>query len=297
MIEKVNRTDSKVASVFSSTLLRALSRADLATTTAAKLGLAASFVEDQPNATVADALDAAHAHLSRAYRGEYVFKNELVSRIIFGRHSPKIATAALEIRMGDSCADLLVANGTSTVYEIKTDLDSFGRLDSQLENYSSRAEFVYVVTSVPRVEAAARRTPANVGVIGLRNNGSLHTHRNAQSNAARLSSLHLFEMLREEEATASLKRLAGWTPPTNQAIAWVERRAAFAALDPECAHSEVVRHLRGRAASARHLVADPFFPASLRALAYTEEHSRVGAARIRERLRHKAALFLGLDGR
>jgi len=287
-------TGAQLALAFSPMVMTALGRSSLGAS-APRLSLVAGLVRDRPGATLGDAFDAAHALLARGYRSEYVFKNALVSKIVFGRHSPATATALVEQQMGNSVADLVVVNGTSTVYEIKTDLDQFVRLDAQLADYCSRAERVYVVTSESRAAAAAARAPDHVGVIGLRANGSLTTVRAAESNMERLRHDHLFTMLRTGELKTVLRRTHDLVPVAHMVRALDQMRSAFRELDIEHAHAETLIQLRGRGSSTAQLTAVAPFPTSLRALAYSGEHSRVGAARIRERLDSPAALFVGVD--
>jgi len=287
-------TGAQLALAFSPMVMAALGRRTLGNS-APRLSMVAGLVRDRPSATLGDAFDAAHALLAHGYRSEYVFKNALVSKIVYGRHSPATATALVEQQMGNSVADLMVVNGTSTAYEIKTDLDQFVRLDAQLADYCSRAERVYVVTSESRAAAAAARAPHHVGVIGLRSNGSLAMVRIADSNMERLQHDHLFTMLRTGELKTLLRRTHDLVPVTHMVQALDQMRAAFRELDIERAHAEALMQLRGRGSSTAQLTTVGPFPTSLRALAYTGEHSRVGAARIRERLDSPAALFVGVD--
>ncbi|WP_411699029.1 sce7726 family protein [Conyzicola sp.] len=287
-------TGAELALAFSPMVMSALGRSSLGVV-APRLSMVAGLVRDRPSATLGEAFDTAHALLAHGYRSEYVFKNALVSKIVYGRHSPATATALVEQQMGNSVADLVVVNGTSTAYEIKTDLDQFVRLDAQLADYCSRAERVYVVTSEARTAAAAARAPSHVGIIGLRSTGSLTTVRAAESNMERLQHDHLFTMLRTVELKSVLRRTHDLVPVTHMIQALEQMRSAFRELDIERAHAETLTQLRGRGTSAAQLTTVGPFPRSLRALAYTGEHSRIGATRIRERLNSPAALFVGVD--
>jgi len=283
------------ASAFSPVTLRALSRARLSEDALRRISPVAALLRERPEATLGEAFDAAHRALTAVYRTEYVYKNELISRIVFGRHSPRTASAVLELRMGDSCADVVILNGTSTVYEIKTDLDQFSRLEGQLWDYSSRAEHVNVVVSEGRASVACDRSPKHVGILALRKNGSISTIREAESNIERMHSDHLFGMLRVGEAHATLKQLCEWDAPPDQVQAWYEARELFSSLDTSVAHAELVHHLRQRGSASNSLVVNGRFPVSLRALAYAEEFSQVGMVRIQERLCMEASLFVGVD--
>lgn len=239
------------------------------------------LVED---ATVADAFDAAYAALIRRYRSEYAFKNELVSKIVFGRHRPSTATALTELRMASSEADIVIVNGTTTVYEIKSDFDSTSRLDGQLSDYSRYSEFINVVASEKRAAALSSSTPPHVGVIAWRQSGPLRVIRPAASNIENLRSDRLFELLRTHEAQHALGTYLGYEPDVPRGHLRRRLSTIFSELEVPAAHSLTVARLRARRASARALTNSPSFPKSLRAAAYAGDISRVGVERILDRM-------------
>lgn len=61
-------------------------------------------------------------------------------------------------------ADLAVANGKLTAFEIKSDLDTLARLDGQVETYLQRFDKVIVVTTERYAGQALARTAERVGV-------------------------------------------------------------------------------------------------------------------------------------
>src|SRR5690625_3385678 len=67
-------------------------------------------------------------YLSKHYRNEYFYKNTLLNKLLIGRHSVNTTTALAELPIHKSKADFVLINGSATVYEIKTELDSFNRL-------------------------------------------------------------------------------------------------------------------------------------------------------------------------
>ncbi|WP_413398354.1 sce7726 family protein [Curtobacterium sp. CT11-45] len=277
--------------MFSTRVFRALA-AEQPEGVAARLAPLAT-VDVPGTATLGERFEAAHRSLVASYRSEYVFKNTLVSRIVFGKHRPATAAAIMEMPMGDSEADLLVLNGTSTVYEIKTDLDQFSRLSGQLRDYCTRADRVYVVTSDGRAATAEALVPNHVGILALRRSGALSTVRPATSNLDQIRHEHLFRMLRRNEAQAILRDHIGYTPdvPTGQLS---ERMGAlFGELDVADAHRLVVTQLRQRGRAAASLTRAVGFPRSLRALAYGTELSGVGRERLLRRLHQPMALMLG----
>lgn len=271
-----------LAAAFSPAVFKALAKAEV--------GPAAERVSrllerDEPTSTVlADAFEAAHARLLSSYPSEYAFKNEIVSRVIVGKHSPSTASALLEQPMGSSVADLLILNGTSTVYEVKTDLDSFARLPVQLADYSRHAEYVYVVVSERRAQSAERIVPRSVGILALRRRGSLSVVRSATSNLANLLHADLFRLLRTSEAKSLIFKQTGHKSVAASGFARAEMYEIFAMLSCEQAHNATIEELKGRSLSARRLIRNSSFPPSLRALAYGSELSAIGTARVEQRL-------------
>ena len=66
---------------------------------------------------------------------------------MLGVHSPRTTTALTEVPIGKSKADFILINGKAIVYEIKTELDNFDRLDGQMEDYYKAFSRMVVVTS------------------------------------------------------------------------------------------------------------------------------------------------------
>lgn len=279
-----------LAAAFSPSVFKALA--------SARVGHAAERVsqlinsETHASKPLAEAFDTAHRRLLANYPTEYAFKNEVVSRVVLGRHSPTTATALVEQPMSSSIADLLILNGSSTIYEVKTDLDSFARLPSQLADYQRHAEFVYVVVSDRRAQIAERQVPQAVGVVALKKGRHLSVVRAARSNVDRLRHVDLFRLLRTAEAKALATREVGFDAGVAPGRVRDEAFAIFNSLSIEHAHSATVAALRARGASARTLISSPFFPQSLRALAYGTELSHVATERLRDRLREPIASIL-----
>lgn len=229
--------------------------------------------------SIADAFDIAYEILLRNYRNEYVFKNAIVSKVVFGRHKPSTASAILELPLGRSIADVAVFNGTSTVYEIKTDLDSFARLASQIGDYRTRVELVYVVVSEQRAPSAERHLPDGVGLLALRRHGSLSVVRPATSNLEHMRADHIFGTLRQSEV-AEILNLHGLQTTANDPInQWHELRDLFSGLDVAKAHKGAIHAFRARGQVAHEIATHPLLPISTRALVYSTPLS--GAARRR----------------
>ena len=94
--------------------------------------------------TYADFTDYAYKYILKNYRNEYVFKNSLINMLIkeFGTSHTIIFN---EFSVGNSIADLVMFNGISRAYEIKTELDSDKRLGTQLADYKKIFQRCFVV--------------------------------------------------------------------------------------------------------------------------------------------------------
>lgn len=282
---------SLVSSAFSTAIFRDLASAHPTSSTRTRISFVSAFASASEE-TLGAAFERAHSHLAESYRSEYVYKSELVSKMIFGKHSPRTASALLELRMGASWADVLIVNGTSTTYEVKTDLDQFSRLATQLPDYTARSEYVNVVTSEKRASSAERQLPQHIGVIAIRRTGAITTVRPAESNMDRMSARDLFSLLRTNEALEILGDVTGYVLDVAPGHAWKRARELFAKLDLPVAHKRALVELRRRGRGAAELSMSPGFPPSLRALAYGTELSAVGRARVADRLQSPPALLL-----
>ena len=71
-------------------------------------------------------------YVGKSYRNEYFYKNTLLNKLIINVHRVNTTTALTEVPIAKSKADFIMINGKAVVYEIKTELDSFDRLENQI---------------------------------------------------------------------------------------------------------------------------------------------------------------------
>jgi hypothetical protein len=237
---------------------------------------------------VSDAIDEAYALLRNAYRSEYIYKNEIVSRVVFGRHSPTTAGFCSELAIGASIADVVVFNGTSTAYEIKTELDSLQRLPSQLADYRRAFDRINVVTHEGAVDAVLRLAPAEVGVLVLTRRGAMSEVRAAASNAPNVVPAVLFGCLRRNEYLAILQRTHGWNADIPSAYLVAEAKKLFSELKPEVAHAHAVLEMRARTTDASRADFVSQLPYSLRTLGLSQPLSGVARTRVLSSLQQHA---------
>ena len=95
-----------------------------------------------------------YEYLYKNHRNEYCYKNTLLNQLLVNSsiHNLKTTTALTEINVNKSKPDFVLINGKSVVYEIKTGLDNFERLEGQLNDYYKAFDNVIVITDICNVE-------------------------------------------------------------------------------------------------------------------------------------------------
>lgn len=195
-----------------------------------------------------DVYEDVYAHLMRHYRCEYVYKNSLARRLVFERHSLATATLLAEFRVGTRKADVVVLNGTSSVYEIKTHLDNLDRLPAQIQAYRTVLDRIYVVTNETMATKVAAALDGDIGVIVLTDAAELEELRASASHASAASPDAMFQSLRQAEYRAIIRNALGAPTDFPSGIMWQECRKLFAQIPAERAHALMVQtlHQRGR---------------------------------------------------
>lgn len=213
---------------------------------------------------VRDIFDLAYAQVLRDYPCEYVFKNE-----IYRQRKQPVGDLVDEFWVGNTRADVVLTGETISVYEVKTDLDSFTRLDNQLASYSTVFDRVYLVTSASR--AVATKVPEHVGILLLDAAGIIQEHRPAVSNKDATSVEAIHHAMRGLEVLAYCNERFG-APPLDivNTLRQEECWRWFQTITPAEAHDAMHQALLKR---RRHLVHEQVLqsaPASLKYLAATK---------------------------
>lgn len=160
-------------------------------------------------------LQEVYRFLSREYRNEYFYQNTLFNKLLLGVHSVNTTTALMQIPISKAKADFILINGKAVVYEIKTELDSLDRLDTQIENYYKAFNHVCVVTSECHYEKVLERladTP--VGIYVLTPNATLSATKRKEpvECSEHLDHLTLFKVLHKTEYEHIIKKYFGYLP-------------------------------------------------------------------------------------
>lgn len=232
-------------------------------------------------ATVAEGFEAAFSVLRRAgLRDEYVYRAAITHKVLMGKHSLNSACMLTEFRTGACRADLVILNGTATVYEIKSERDSLVRIATQVSNYRKVFAAVNVITSSSHINAVIATVPEDVGVMCLSDRYRIQTVRDALVQPERICPLTVFESLRSNEAGIVLKRLGAPVPDVPNTQLRSTQRAIFSNLKPAAVHAAMVTTLKQtrNLASLSSLIER--LPSSLQAVALTtklrrSEHDRL----------------------
>ena len=137
----------------------------------------------QKDCTYGNFFDNLYNLLRDNYRNEYIYKNEFLLNLLKQEYKTK-HTFLQEVRIGKNIADMVVINGKSIAYEIKTEFDSFVRLESQLTSYLKVFDKIFMIISenhLKKLELLLHEQYSCVGIYILKNN-KLKLHRKATEN-------------------------------------------------------------------------------------------------------------------
>lgn len=223
--------------------------------------------------TLKEALDLCYDHLFNNYKNEYIYRNMIFQNLVMKNHTFENCISIPEFRVGLSKADLAVFNGTSTVYEIKTELDSPARLESQLADYKKFFDFIYIVTYHGFLKVAEKIIPNHVGIYLRNENGDFELYREAISNKANISHETLMASLRKPEYTSIIQSEYGFIPDVPNTKYYSECEVLFKKLDIEIVHEKVVKILQSRQIKQSQIEMIESFPKSLKSLSLTKRYS------------------------
>ncbi len=154
--------ERKVAKLFTSNCLNAIANNDFSSIEKLKID---EIAEKFDAINYLDLYERSYSFLEKNYKNEYIYKNMIARKILMGRHSLKSSVILSEFRVGKNKDDLVLINGCSTCYEIKTEYDSLIRLEDQLSSYTKLFNKVFVVCASKMITDVLHLIPLNVGVI------------------------------------------------------------------------------------------------------------------------------------
>ena len=166
-------------------------------------------------ATYKSVISDLYQELKLNHRNEYFYKNELLNSLLIQNGKISFCSALTELPVANSKTDMIFIdeNNVGTVYEIKTELDTLNRLESQIQDYYKAFSYIYVVTSanhLHQLEQVLEGT--NVGIIELTNDNEFVYRKEAAYNANSLSHDVLFRILRKKEFESIVLKYFGKLP-------------------------------------------------------------------------------------
>lgn len=232
-----------------------------------------SIQPSEKSLTLGDVLEQAYRSLISNYRNEYVYKNAIAEKIVKGRH--KLANIAFftEFRVRRTIADVVLVNGHSSVYEIKTEFDSFARLKHQLQSYKQAFEYVNVVIPESKLDKLKKEIDENIGIIVLTEHYTLEKIRSSEIHTNLLQKDVVFDCLNKSEIFDIVLRHFGELPNAKPAFLRSECKKAFETLSKEVISLEFKNALKHRSVLASQKPILSKFPNSLLSLVCTSNFS------------------------
>lgn len=179
----------------------------------------------------------------RELRHEYIYKSVVARKILLGKHSLQTAAMLTEFRVGSCKADVAILNGTSTVYEIKSERDSLVRIHDQVSWYGRFFAHVNVITGENHIKSVLATVPEDVGVLLLTERFQIATIRKSNYSPERISQEVIFDAIRRDEAKKILKKYGVEIPAVPNTLMYSSLRKLFLELTQHQAHEGMVEVL------------------------------------------------------
>ncbi len=200
----------------------------------------------EPSMPLSQFFDWIYNILFKNYRNEYIYKNAIANKILLGKHSLNTSHMLTEFRVGKCKADAVVINGTSTVYEIKSEFDSFARLECQIKAYFQIFDYINVITSNSQATKLKSILPDVVGILVLTDRNTISTIRESKSNKKNINMATLFDSLRNKEYVKVVEEYYGTVPNVPNTQIYQKCKKLFCEIPPETAHDLTMNTLRER---------------------------------------------------
>ena len=161
-----------------------------------------------------DYLQYLYKYITRFYRCEYVYKNEIINQLLLKKYGTKNTIAFNEFRIGNSIVDFAMMNGESKAFEIKTQFDTSRRLSKQMKDYKKVLNKCYVVVASEELSYYESLVEPTTGIIELfydRGRIKINEYRPAIKNTV-LDSRILMGCLRTQEYKDIVLSFDGYLP-------------------------------------------------------------------------------------
>ncbi|NCC60720.1 MAG: hypothetical protein EOM12_07210 [Verrucomicrobiae bacterium] len=180
----------------------------------------------------------------KSCRHEYIYRAAITHKVLLGKHSLSTSVMLNEFRVCNNKADAVILNGTSTVYEIKSERDTLSRLEQQIDSYCKVFARVNVITGENHLNAVMNMVPRDVGVLLLTDRYQISTIREALDLPSRTIPDAVFDAIQLSEAKKILKINGFDIPNVPNTQMYTRLRSLFQKLSPDMAHDGMVQVLR-----------------------------------------------------
>lgn len=214
----------------------------------------------------------------KTYRNEFIYKNEIVNKILLGRYSLNTANVLNEFRIGKSIADLVLLNGTSIVYEIKTEYDSPERLLSQINDYRKSFLNVVIVTHHTHLkkyqEFLLLNDLKNIGLIILTQRNTLKLIIKPKEDSLYLDNTYMFKCLRKTEYINLIKKHFGYIPDVTNTKVFKECLFLAGKIDKKDFHDLMFNYLKKRTVTEKKVISSCQIPTFLKHISICSDYKK-----------------------
>ncbi|MGE5614958.1 MAG: sce7726 family protein [Bacillota bacterium] len=214
-----------------------------------------------------------YTYMSKEYRNEYFYQNTLLNKLLLGKHSVNTTTALTQIPIGKSKADFILINGKAVVYEIKTELDTFERLETQLTDYYKAFNHVCIVTCERNYDRLCSILSDNsAGIYVLTSKNTLSLKKEPKEENRYLDYLAIFKVLHKKEYENILLKYYKRLPKVAQVFYYDECFSLFKKIPLLDAYNMALKELKKR----NKIIVEEFMnvPYELKYLAYFTNPSK-----------------------
>lgn len=154
-----------------------------------------------------------YQYIADSYRNEYLYKNTLLNKLIINAHRLNTTVALTEVPIANSKADFIMINGKAVVYEIKTELDTFERLETQIRDYYKAFDHVCIVTSeAQEYELLEKLNGTPVGLYVLTKRNTIKKIKEPETYCKSIDKSVMFKILNKHEYESIVEALYGSLP-------------------------------------------------------------------------------------
>ena len=213
--------------------------------------------------TVWDYLRYVYDILEKQYQNEYVVKNTFLNTLLLEEYSLDSTIAFSEFRVGDAIADLVLMNGISKAFEIKTELDSDARLYSQLNEYCQLFDECYIVIPKSQLNYYKQKVDDGIGIVVFEETDGKYvvTQKRKARRNRKVSVDVLMRSVRCEEYKQMVMESYGRLPDVNAFEMYEACKIKLSKLSSKKLHALFLRTIKRRYSLTQQL---PSFPMETR---------------------------------